>query len=391
MKNNFDEFVSRKNTGSYKWDGMYQEKPDVSDMTIPLSVADMEFRSPNCLYEKLAEYIKTKPIFGYTGQTEEFLQSVVNWNKKRHNWKIEKEWIVNIPGVVNAISAAISAFSNENEGVIIFQPVYHPFAASIEKLHRNVINVPLINDDHHFYIDFESFEEEAKKSSNKILLFCSPHNPVGRVWTKEELTKLADICLRNDLIVISDEIWNDLICKGKTHTIFATINDEIAERTIVCTAPSKSFNVAGLGFSNIIIKNKELREKFTEHAQNLGVNHVNIVGFKACEILYNNCEEWLDEAIEVICSNQHFVKEFFEENYPSIKTNDPEGTYLMWIDFNALNKSREELEQLLLDADFFPSKGHVFGEEGEGYERINVAIPRKNLEYMLNRLIEKLK
>ncbi len=388
MKSNFDEFISRKNTGSYKWDGMYNEKLDVSNMTIPLSVADMEFRSPNCLYEKLAEYIKTKPIFGYTGQTDEFLESVVNWNRKRHNWKIEKEWIVNTAGVVNAISASISAFSKENEGVIIFQPVYHPFVVSIEKLNRKVINVPLINSNYHFYIDFDAFEEEAKKSENKILLFCSPHNPVGRVWTKDELQKLSDICLKNDLIVISDEIWNDLICNGNTHTVFASINDEIAERTIVCTAPSKTFNVAGLGFSNIIIKNKDLREKFIEYAQKMGVNHVSMIGFKACEILYNNCEEWLDEVIDVICSNQKFVKDFFKDNCPKIKTNDPEGTYLMWIDFNALNKNRKELEKLLLNADIFPSKGHVFGEEGEGYERFNVAIPRKNLQYMLQNLVK---
>lgn len=388
MKSNFDEFISRKNTGSYKWDGMYREKPDVSDWTIPLSVADMEFRSPNCLYEKLSEYILTKPILGYTGQTDEFLQSVVNWNRKRHNWKIEKEWIVNTAGVVNAISASIAAFSNVNDGVIIFQPVYHPFVASIEKLHRTVINVPLINDNHHYYIDFDAFQEEAKKSENKILLFCSPHNPVGRVWTREELEKLSDICLKNNLIIISDEIWYDLICKGKKHIVFASINDEIAEKTIVCTAPSKTFNVAGLGFSNIIIKNKFLREQFLDYSKKMGVDHLSLIGFKACEILYNNCEQWLDEAIDVITSNQQFVKDFFKDNYPKIKTNNPEGTYVMWIDFNALNKNREELEQLLLDADIFPSKGHVFGEEGEGYERFNVAIPRKNLEYMLKNLVK---
>ena len=390
MKNNFEEYVSRKNTASYKWDAMYNEKPDVSDKTLPLSVADMEFRSPSTLYEKLAEHIGSGPIFGYTGQTKEFLQSVINWNKRRHDWDIKEEWIVNTAGVVNAISAAISAFSNENDGAIVFKPVYFPFITSIEKLNRKVVNVPLLNENNYYYIDFDKFEEEAKKSENKLLILCSPHNPVGRVWTKEELEKIAKIALENDLIVISDEIWYDLISKDKKHIVLSTISPEIAEKTVICTAPSKTFNVAGMGFSNIIIQNESLREKFVEHASKMGITHVNLLGYKACEILYNYCEEWLDEAIDVIESNQKFTKQFFDEKFPAIKANQPEGTYLMWIDFRALNKSREELEKLLVDAEIFVTKGHIFGEEGEGYERFNVALPKKNLEYMLENLLKQL-
>lgn len=351
----------------------------------------MEFKSPELLYEKLSEYILLKPIFGYTGKTESFQQAVINWNKRRHDWDIKKEWIVNTSGVVNAISAAISAYSDENDGVIIFKPVYYPFMKSIEKLNRKVVNVPLINNDNYYTIEFEKFEIEARKVENKMLIFCSPHNPVGRVWDKQELEKLAKIAVENDLIVVSDEIWYDLISKKHQHTVLSKISEEIAEQSIICTAPSKTFNVAGMAFSNIIIQNKELRKKFAEEVTKMGIGHVNLLGYISCEILYNNCEKWLDEVIDVIESNQKLVKDFFESNYPDISAHLPEGTYLQWIDFRKLNLNREDLEKLLLNAEIFSSKGHVFGEEGEGYQRFNVSLPTEYLHNMLKKLLEEIK
>lgn len=386
MSYDFTTLVSRKNTGASKWEQMYSWNSNVADDVVPLSVADMEFKPAPEIVEGLKKHLDTA-ILGYTKAYPDFLDSVISWMDRRHKYKVEKEWILNTPGVVNAFYAAVNAFTEPGEGVIIFKPVYYPFSMAIEKNERNIINCPLIENDGYYTIDFEKFDEISKDPKNKLLIFCSPHNPVGRVWTKEELEKVAEISVKNDLVVVSDEIWADLIMPGYEHYMMGRLGGEIEERLITCTAPSKTFNLAGLATSSIIIKNKEIREKYSEMLQVMRSSSVNILGFKACEIAYNQGEKWLEELITVLDTNQKVVKEFFEKKFPKIKARLIEGTYLQWLDFKALEISDEELERFMhMDAQFFTDEGYIFGEEGSGYERINLAAPTWVIEAELERL-----
>lgn len=386
MKYDFKTLVSRKGTGAAKWEQMYGWNSKVKDDVVPLSVADMELKNPPEIIEGLKEYLD-HAVLGYAMPYEGFYDAVINWQKTRHNWNIKKEWIVNTPGVVNAFFAAVRAFTNPGDGVIVFQPVYYPFFMAIEKNERELINCPLINTHGYYTIDYDKFDELAKNSKNKLLIFCSPHNPVGRVWKREELEKVAEIAIKNNLIVVSDEIWNDLIMPGYQHTVMATVNEELNNRLITCTAPSKSFNLAGMATSNIIISNEKLRETFKKSVDIVHGGTINILGYKCCELAYNQCSDWLDEVIKLIDTNQKVVKKFFEDNFPKIKATFIEGTYLQWIDFRALGMTDEKLEEFMhMEAEFFLDEGYIFGEEGSGYERINLAAPTDVIEKALERL-----
>ena len=360
--------------------------PNVSEDVIPLSVADMEFKTAPEIVDGLKTFLD-RAILGYTDQYESFLDAVVNWQKRRHDWDIDKEWIVNTQGVVSAFYTAIRAFSKQGEGIINFRPVYYPFAAAIKDNERTEVNVPLIKEDDYYTIDFEKFEEAAADPNNKVLLFCSPHNPVGRVWTKEELEKVANIAVKHDLYVISDEIWYDFVMPGHKHTVLAKVNDALHEKLITCTAPSKTFNLAGLMTSNIIISNKALRNQYKRELDNIHGGSVGILGYKACELAYDESEAWLDELLDIIDTNQHLVHDFFKENFPQIKAPLIEGTYVQWIDFNALELKPEALKQFLQEeAEFFASDGYVFGKEGRGFIRVNLALPTDALKETLDRL-----
>jgi len=245
-KYDFETVISRKNQGSYKWEQMYKEYPDLPDDIIPFSVADMELQIAPKIKEGLKKYID-EAVLGYTGANDNYLEIVVNWMKKRHNFDVKKEWIVNSSGVVSALYDAIKAYTEENQGVIIFTPVYYPFYSAITSNNRKIIDCPLIENNRNYTIDFQKFEEFAKDKNNRLLILCSPHNPVGRVWTKEELEKIGKIALKNDLIIISDEIHFDILMKGQKHTVLQTISNEISEITVTCTAPTKTFNLAGIG------------------------------------------------------------------------------------------------------------------------------------------------
>lgn len=265
-------------------------------------------------------------------------------------------------------------------------PVYYPFYLSAERNNRRIVNCPLIENDGYYTMDFDLLEKEAKKEDNKLLLFCSPHNPVGRVWTKEELERLSEIIIDNDLVVVSDEIHGDLIMPGYKHLVLQNMDKRLEDRIITCTAPSKTFNLAGMGLSNIIIPNEEIREKFQEGLLESGVFN-SMMGYKACEIAYNECSEWLSECISVIDKNQRILKEFFEKNFPEIKAPLIEGTYLQWVDFRALHLSNEELEEMMTkEAKLYLDEGYIFGEEGSGFERFNLACPTKVIEDALERL-----
>lgn len=393
MKKNYDfeTLLSREGQGSLKWMAMLSENPNMNKDIIPFSVADMEFKTPPEVVEGLKKYLDLA-VLGYTGQSEGYLDAVRSWMKRRHNFSVEREWIVSTGGVVPAFFTAIRKFSNPGEGVIIMSPVYYPFFDGIRCNDRKLADCPLIENNGQYTIDFDKFEKLAAEKENKILLFCSPHNPVGRVWTMEELKELERIILKYDLILLADEIHHDIIMPGHKHTVFQTLSEELADRTVTMTAVSKTFNLAGLSLSNIIIKNPILRQKFIDGLCETKSVPVSILGYKGTEIAYNECEAWLESLIELINSHQHLVHNYFKENHPEIVAPVSEGTFLQWIDFRALGKTKEELERFLKDdCKLYFDQGYVFGENGSGFQRWNLACPTRFIEAGLKRFSEKLK
>ncbi|MDO5725590.1 MAG: MalY/PatB family protein [Tissierellia bacterium] len=388
----FKTVIPRKNTGSSKWIQMYEWNPNVDEDVVPLSVADMELKNPPEVIEGLKKYLDNS-VLGYTQSYDAYFESVKKWMKEKHNYDVKREWMINTPGVVNAFFGAVNAFTNPGDGVIIMRPVYYPFSMAIDMNERDLVNCPLLKDENGKYtIDFDKFEELCKVPENKLLIFCSPHNPVGRVWTKEELKRVGEIATRNNVLIVCDEIWNDIIMPGYEHTVMATISEEIANNTIICTSVSKTFNLAGLAVSNIFIQNEEIREKYIDAMLKMRSLNVNILGYKACEIAYNESENWLKELLELLDKNQRLVKDYFDEHHPKLTSNYIEGTYLQWIDFNALGMTNEELEEFMhKKAQFFTDEGYIFGSEGDGFERINVACPTDVLLRQLEKLSKALK
>jgi putative C-S lyase len=390
MKYDFENLISRRNAGSSKWNLMEKINKGISEKIVPFSVADMEFKSPPEIAEGLKRYIDSS-VLGYTEPTEDYYKAIFSWMERRHNWKIKKEWIIEFPGVVPALFTIVRALTEENDGVLIMTPVYYPFYKAIEKNKRKVVSTELVLSNDHYEINFEDFEEKARLESTKLLILCSPHNPVGRVWTEEELNKIGEICLENNVLIVSDEIHFDLIMPGFKHTVFASISEEFAYNSVICTAPSKTFNLAGLQTSNIIIPNLDIRKKvIREHRKVYGDYSVlNIFGYKACELAYNEGEEWLEELIKVLEENKKLVENFFDKNLPEVKVINLEGTYLQWIDFRGLESDYKALEKFMqIEAQLFLDEGYIFGEGGQGFERINLACPKKVLEEALNRLLD---
>lgn len=322
----------------------------------------------------------------------------MNWMHRRHGWQIKKEWIVNTPGVVNAFFAAVEAFTEPGEGVILFKPIYYPLFNAITLNCREIVNCPLVRDaDNYYTIDFDLFEKLTKDEHNKLLFLCSPHNPVGRVWKRCELEKIGEICLKNNVTILSDEIWMDFILGETAHTPVAAISNELADITVTCTAPSKSFNLAGMATSNIVIANAELREKFTNVLLRVRSASVNVLGYKACEIAYDECEGWLDELLRVIDINQREVNRRLAQISDEISKVKPlsiplsapliEGTYLQWMDFRGLEMGQLEMEAFMHDeAMFFLDEGYIFGDEGIGFERVNLAAPTCVITAAMNSL-----
>ncbi|MGN0293311.1 MAG: MalY/PatB family protein [Lachnospiraceae bacterium] len=386
MKYDFETLLSRKNTGSSKWDEMYEANPNVPDGVVPFSVADMEFKNAPEIAAGVSEYLKNS-IMGYTFATDAYYDAVIGWMKRRHHWDIKKEWIVEYPGVVPALYHMVNLLTKPDEGVILFTPVYYPFYNAVREGGRKLVETRLVLNGSRYEIDFDDFERKAKNPQNTLCLLCNPHNPVGRVWTKEELERIGKICLENNVLVVSDEIHNDLIMPGYEHTIYAAISEEMAQNSIICTAPSKTFNMAGMMTSNIIIPNAELKEKVYEYRESQAVFFCNMAGYKACEIAYNECEEWLDELILVLDRNRQLVENFMKEKFPRINVIQLEGTYLQWMDCRKLGLSFKELEKFMQEeAYIFTDEGYVFGEPGEGFERINLACPTWVLQDALERL-----
>lgn len=382
----FETVIRREDSGSMKWGELKAYGP-VDDDVIPFSVADMEFKNPPEVVEGLKEFLDTS-ILGYAQPTQKYKMAVKGWMEKQFGWTIETDWIRDTPGVINAFFTAVRTFTKEGEGVMLMTPVYYPMYFAIERNNRVLVDNKLIYNNGRYEIDFEDFEEKAKNSNTKLLILCSPHNPSGRVWTLEELTRIGRICIDNDMIIVSDEIHSDLVMPGYHHTVFASVNEEFAQNSIVCTAPSKTFNLAGLQTSNVFIPNKELRERFfKEESCADGNPKCNILGLEGCRLAYEKCEGWLEECKKLIDHNRQLVVDFLAKEFPQIIVTPLEGTYLLWMNFRPLGIESHQLAEVLKsEAKLFFDEGFIFGEQGDGFERWNLACPTYYIEKALERL-----
>ncbi|MBD3190877.1 MAG: putative C-S lyase [Candidatus Heimdallarchaeota archaeon] len=388
---NFDEIIDRKGTKAIKWSPKFMEMLFGTGDLLPLWVADMDFRAPQVLIDKLSQRVD-HGIFGYTVAGESYSQAVIDWFQRRHNWSIEKDWMIFSPGIVPAINFLIQTFTHPGDKVIIQEPVYYPFASVIRNNGRFVLNNELLLKDDHYQIDFADLKKQCETPRAKMLILCSPHNPVARVWTQEELTELGKICLKNDILVVSDEIHCDLIFPGHEHIPFARINEDFQQNSIICTAPSKTFNIAGLKASNIIIPNEQLRKEFAQTMANVSIRGPTIFGGLALETVYNECEAWLDSLLVYIQENFQFLKEFVEKHLPGVKVLDLEGTYLAWVDFRGLGLNAEKLDEIMKkEAKVGLDDGAMFGESGKGFQRFNLACPKAILKEALERIQEAFK
>lgn len=377
MNYDFDTVIDRRGTDCLKYD--FAKERGKREDVLPLWVADMDFRTAPEILERLEKTVQ-HGIFGYSEGKEDYFQAVQNWYDEHFGWKVQRNWLVKTPGVVFAIAAAIRAFTKEGDSVLLQQPVYYPFSEAILDNHRNLVNNPLKLVDGHYEIDFEDFERKIEENEVRLFLLCSPHNPVGRVWKEWELRKLGDICLKHGVLVVSDEIHSDFTYEGYVHHVLAGLDPKYADITITCTAPSKTFNLAGLQVSNIFISNPKLKKQFREAIASAGYSQVNLMGLVACKAAYENGGEWLAQMKSYLAENLTFVKTFLRERLPEIRLIEPEGTYLIWLDFRELKLSEEKLEDLIVNkARLWLDSGAMFGVDGEGFERMNIACPRKTL------------
>lgn len=379
---NFDKPVNRIGTANVKWD--LREKIFKNADVLPMWVADMDFETPECIVKAVQERA-AHPVYGYTYFEDKYFESFMKWVKRRHQWEIEKDWIIFSPGIVTAANAAVLAYSENGDGVIVQPPVYFPFFDSITRNNRKQLNNQLIYLDNSYKIDFEDLEEKAKGA--KMILLSSPHNPVSRCWTKEELIRLGEICLENEVIIISDEIHADLILPGFKHIPLASLSDELVEVTVTCMAPSKTFNVAGFFTSQIIIKNEKLRNQFKKVMESLHLIHGNIFGMVASEAGYAKGDIWLDEMMTYVQGNFDLVEQFFEMELPILQLSKAESTYLAWIDFSKTGMSDKEIsDKLVNEAGLGLSPGTIFGDGGSGFMRMNLGTPKKNVMEALEKL-----
>ncbi len=384
MPFNFDEIIDRRETDSLKYDfAVRRNKP--ADI-LPLWVADMDFKTPPAVIEALVARAQ-HGIFGYTDGRDAYYSAVRNWFLEHFGWKTELSWIVKTPGVVFALSVAVRAFTEAGDAVLIQPPVYYPFTETIQANGRKLVKNELVYEDGHYCIDFEDFERKITENQVKLFILCSPHNPVGRVWTREELTKLGEICLKHSVLVVSDEIHADFTYPGHSHTVFASLDSRFAENCILCTAPSKTFNLASLQISNIFIPNRDIRRKFKQELTRAGYSQPNAMGLAACRAAYEHGKPWLDELRTYLLQNLLFVREYIARHMPGVRLVEPEGTYLIWLDFRELGLSGQTLDDLIVyKAGLWLDAGEMFGNGGDGFQRINIACPRATLEEALKRL-----
>ena len=386
MPINFDEIIDRRNTSCLKYD-FAAERGYPADI-LPFWVADMDFRTPTPVIDALKARA-THGIFGYTQVKDDYFTVLQNWFRTRHDWTVERSDLIITPGVVFAIANAIRAFTKKGESILIQQPVYYPFANMIRQNERVLVDSPLRLIEGHYEIDFEDFEQKVIEHSVKLFILCSPHNPVGRVWTRAELEQLAAICLRHNVIVVADEIHEEFVRPGFHHIPFASLSEEAAAITVTCTSPSKTFNLAGLQISNIFIRNAQLRRCFKEELSRTGYDEPNTLGLTGAKAAYEHGAEWLTQLLAYIEENYARTKSFLAAHLPKVKIIEPEGTYLLWLDFSAYGLTDEALnEKIIRDAHLWLDDGPIFGAGGSGFQRINIACPWATLEQGLKNLAE---
>lgn len=373
MKYNFDEIIPRRGTNSYKWDAAAEED------TLPMWVADMDFRTAPAIINALGRRV-LHGIFGYTKVPPSYFYAVTDWFDRRHNFAIQKDWILFTSGVVPAISAVIKALAKPGDKVIVQTPVYNCFFSSIRNDECEMLANPLLYRDAVYSIDFDDLERKASDPKAALMLLCSPHNPVGRVWTREELTRIGEICLRNNVIVVSDEIHCDLVYEGHTHIPFASISPDFLQNSVTCTAPSKTFNLAGIQVANIIAADPEMRRKIDKALNINEVCEINAFAVEALIAAYNEGEDWLEELKIYLRENYRILSDFFSQNLPHLKVLPLEATYLVWIDTTALGRTSKEIANELLEKEkLWINEGTIYGDAGEGFIRINISTQRENL------------
>ena len=381
---NFDEIINRRGTDCLKYD--FAVRRGMPEDVLPLWVADMDFKTTSYVEDAVIERTK-HGIFGYSEAGEEYFKAVAGWMRRHHNWEIRPEWLIKTPGVVFALAMAVKAFTAKGDSVLIQQPVYYPFSEVIRDNGRVVVSNDLyLGEDNRYHIDLADFEKKIVEYHVKLFLLCSPHNPTGRVFTKEELTAMGDLCVKHGVKVVSDEIHNDFVFQGE-HTVFASVKKEYEEISVICTSPSKTFNLASMLISNIFIPNRELRQRFRHEVDAAGISQLSVLGLVAAKEAYAQGDEWYEQMMSYVGENIRYVKEYVKENLPGVTVIDGEGTYLMWLDFRGTGLDPEELDRrIIYEAKLWLDSGKIFGHTGAGFQRINVAAPRAILTECLERI-----
>lgn len=384
MPTNFDEIIPRRGTSCLKYD--FAAERGYPEDVLPFWVADMDFRTAQPIIDELTRRVQ-HGIFGYTDPGPDYRAALSRWMTEQHSYTPAAGSLVMTPGVVFALAMAVQSFTAPGDAILIQQPVYYPFGAIIRENDRQLVNCPLALRDGHYEIDFVKFEQCIVKSNVKLFLLCNPHNPVGRVFTREELSTLATICLQHHVLIVADEIHHDFVRPGFRHTTLASLSADIAQHTITCTAPSKTFNLAGLQCSNIFIENPALRQKFRRTIDRAGYSQPNALGLFAAQAAYEKGLPWLTELRAYLEENLARTKEFLARELPRVTLIEPEGTYLLWLDFRAYDLSAKALDDLIVHkAKLWLDSGHIFGADGDGFERLNIACPWQTLERGLEQL-----
>mgnify|MGYP000839956319 FL=1 len=380
----FDRIIDRKNTRCLKYD--FAVKRGMPEDVLPLWVADMDFETSSYIEDALTERVQ-EGIFGYSDVQTPYFEIIRDWMIRHHDWEPQEKWLIKTPGVVFALAMAVKAYTDPGDKVLLQQPVYYPFSEVITDNGREVVSNDLVlTEDGTYKIDFADFEQKIIANGIKLFLLCSPHNPVGRVWTKEELEKIGDICVKHGVTVVSDEIHNDFIWEG-THTVFAGIKKEFADISVTCTSPSKTFNLASMLISNIFIPNQILRRKFRKEMDRAGISQLSVLGLVATEAAYAHGDEWYAAMKNYVRDNIAFARAYVEENLPGVRMIDTQGTYLIWLDFRQTGLTVEQLDhKIIYEAGLWLDSGKIFGKTGEGFERINVACPRAVLQEALDHI-----
>ena len=381
---NFDEIIERKGTDCLKYD--FTVKRGKPEDVLPFWVADMDFRTTSYVEDALIERAK-HGIFGYSESQEDYFHAIAGWMHRRHHWDVEPDWLIKTPGVVFALAMAVKAFTEAGDCVLIQQPVYYPFSEVIQDNGRVVVSNDLyLGTDNRYHMDLEDFEQKIVEHHVKLFLLCNPHNPSGRVFTREELTGMGEICLKHGVTVVCDEIHNDFVFQGE-HTVFASIKKEYADISVTCTSPSKTFNLASMLISNIFIPNEKLRQRFQHEVNAAGISQLSVLGLVATQAAYEHGDEWDEKMMAYVKSNIDYARNYVEEYLPGVKMINGEGTYLVWLDFRGTGIETEELDRrIIYDAKLWLDSGKIFGKTGEGFQRINVAAPRKTVTECFERI-----